>query len=169
MNKCLNCNNYTSNPKFCTLSCAATYNNKLFSKRKINLKICAYCSKSFKSYHDTTKCCSRQCGEQLKKENHYKDIENRGYFYTSEANPGSKAIRKYLIEKYGNKCSKCNLDAANWDGAPLVLIVDHIDGHANNWKIDNIRLICPNCDTQLPTFKGRNKGNSTRKYTITQK
>jgi protein-arginine kinase activator protein McsA len=63
----------------------------------------------------------------------------------------------------------CHLDANNWHGKPITLIVDHIDGHSNNWDVDNIQLVCPNCDSQLPTFKARNKGNCTRTYTITQK
>ena len=34
MTKCLTCNEDTSNPKFCSRSCAAIYNNKLFPKKK---------------------------------------------------------------------------------------------------------------------------------------
>jgi 5-methylcytosine-specific restriction endonuclease McrA len=63
----------------------------------------------------------------------------------------------------------CGQSGNDWNGKPITLTVDHINGHANDWSVPNIRIICPNCDSQLPTYKGRNKGNSTRKYTITQK
>jgi hypothetical protein len=43
-------------------------------------------------------------------------------------------------------------------GRPLVLVLDHIDGNSENNRRDNLRLVCPNCDSQLPTFKMRNKG-----------
>jgi hypothetical protein len=39
----------------------------------------------------------------------------------------------------------------------LALIVDHVNGDATNNRRENLRLICPNCDSQLPTFKARNR------------
>lgn len=41
----------------------------------------------------------------------------------------------------------------------MPLVLDHIDGNAENGVLTNLRLVCPNCDAQLPTFKNRNKGN----------
>lgn len=37
-------------------------------------------------------------------------------------------------------------------------MLDHIDGDAANNRRDNLRMVCPNCDSQLPTFKSRNRG-----------
>jgi hypothetical protein len=41
----------------------------------------------------------------------------------------------------------------------LAFVLDHLDGDATNNARDNVRLVCPNCDSQLPTFKSRNRGN----------
>lgn len=53
-------------------------------------------------------------------------------------------------------CSICG-QGPTWKEQRLVLILDHINGNSLDHRIENLRIVCPNCDTQLPTFKGRNK------------
>jgi hypothetical protein len=51
-----------------------------------------------------------------------------------------------------------------WNGKPLLPTLDHIDGNKQNNLPSNLRLLCPNCDSQLPTRGGKNRGriqNST--------
>lgn len=48
-----------------------------------------------------------------------------------------------------------------WNNKELKFILDHIDGNASNSCRENLRLICPNCDSQLDTYKSKNK-NSAR-------
>lgn len=55
-----------------------------------------------------------------------------------------------------DRCSVCGLEPV-WMESPLVLRLDHIDGDTSNNERGNLRLICPNCDSQTPTFAGRNK------------
>ena len=47
---------------------------------------------------------------------------------------------------------------------PLVFVLDHIDGDTANNHFENLRMVCPNCDSQLPTFKSKNKKSSRRDY-----
>lgn len=65
-------------------------------------------------------------------------------------------VRRHIASEQGDRCSICG-SPAFWQGQPLVLVLDHIDGDTQNRRED-LRLICPNCDAQLPTFKDRNKG-----------
>lgn len=71
-------------------------------------------------------------------------------------------IRDYIADKQEHKCAICGIDSV-WQGKPLNFILDHINGDAsNNWEYD-LRLICPNCDSQLDTYKSKNK-NSARTH-----
>ena len=73
-------------------------------------------------------------------------------------------LKEYISSKNDYACVICGVK--DWNRKPLVLTLDHIDGNSNNHKPDNVRCICPNCDSQLDTYKGRNKGNGrhTRRH-----
>ena len=63
-----------------------------------------------------------------------------------------RIIKAGLIE---NKCSICGLEKY-WMDKPIVLILDHINGTNDDYRIKNLRLVCPNCNSQLSTFTSRN-------------
>lgn len=71
-----------------------------------------------------------------------------------------RLVRKYLIYKYGNVCMMCNL--SEWRGIQIPLVCDHIDGNPENNELNNFRIICNNCDSILPTFKGKNRGKGRK-------
>jgi hypothetical protein len=70
----------------------------------------------------------------------------------------TKPIKKFLREKYGNKCSVCGWSRVNPKTKLVPLVADHIDGNWRNNTEGNLRLICPNCDSLGSTYAGANKG-----------
>lgn len=69
----------------------------------------------------------------------------------------AKFRRQVLEEKLLlYKCALCGI--SEWRGNSLTLRLDHISGDGRDHSIGNLRFICPNCDSQLPTFGHRNRG-----------
>ena len=66
-------------------------------------------------------------------------------------------IRQYLTDAQSGQCAICG-GAGVWLDLPLALVLDHVDGDPTNNRRENLRLVCPNCDSQLATYKSRNRG-----------
>lgn len=69
-------------------------------------------------------------------------------------------LKKWLLEDgvLDNKCALCGL-GPEWNGAPLVLQLDHINGVSNDHRVENLRILCPNCHTQTDTYAGKRRND----------
>jgi hypothetical protein len=74
----------------------------------------------------------------------------------------SRHIKRFLREKYDNKCCLCGWAEVNVITGVVPLVADHIDGNWQNNREDNLRLICPNCDSISATFAGLNRGRGRK-------
>ena len=52
------------------------------------------------------------------------------------------------------RCEVCR--RRRWNGAPIPLELDHANGRRDDNRLSNLRLLCPNCHAQTPTYRGRN-------------
>jgi len=65
-------------------------------------------------------------------------------------------VRLLRLGRLPNLCSVCG-QGPSWNGLPLVLQLDHINGTNNDNRIENLRILCPNCHTQTATFCSRKR------------
>lgn len=66
-------------------------------------------------------------------------------------------LKKRLISEgiKENICEICGI--TKWLDKPISLELDHINGNNMDHKIENLRILCPNCHSQTATHKGKNK------------
>ena len=66
-----------------------------------------------------------------------------------------KLKRRLLSEAVmPHQCVKCLL--TRWNEQPIPLELDHINGNNADNRLGNLRLLCPNCHAQTPTYRGKN-------------
>jgi hypothetical protein len=66
---------------------------------------------------------------------------------------GKRLVEEGLRE---HRCERCS--RTEWEGRPIPLELDHVDGDRRNNEPSNLRLLCPNCHALTPTYRGRNIG-----------
>ena len=167
------------NNKYCCVDCAVNANNLkrnpekytkttqlIKSNDESNVEIkrkvsnCLFCN-SIIPYG--RKFCNNNCQNKYESDKRYKDFLNNSDKYCRPNYTPKGWIRSHILLEQNNRCIICN-GIQEHNGKPLVFVLDHIDGDASNNKRENLRLVCSNCDSQLDTFKSKNKHSTRRNY-----
>ncbi len=74
----------------------------------------------------------------------------------------SALLKVILREGYRERrCESCHRNT--WLGKLITIEVDHINGVNDDHRLENLRLLCPNCHSLTPTWRGRaNRGSWKR-------
>ncbi len=119
-----------------------------------------YCNKcGKKAARSSYKYCSNQCQLDYQYEKYINDWLSGDIDGGTSSGLVSLHIKRYLREKYNNACQDCGWSKVNPYTNRVPLEVEHADGNHKNNKINNLKLICPNCHALTGTYKALNKGN----------
>lgn len=73
-------------------------------------------------------------------------VEGSSYVNTSSLK--GRMLREGLLK---NECVVCG-QGPEWKDKPLVMVLDHVNGVYDDHRMENLRLLCPNCNSQQETF-----------------
>jgi hypothetical protein len=117
---------------------------------------CLFCNTNAKfSHQKDNKYCSNRC--QIDYQYNLKIAEWKITHIASSGSGSAPWLKRYLFEKQNGQCNHCK--NTEWLGKPINLELEHKDGNSVNDHEDNVELLCPNCHSYTPTYKGRNKGS----------
>jgi hypothetical protein len=136
--------------KFCDKSCAASHNNRGVRRHGGPPVPCHTCGKLTRNpKYCSTKCYSFPIEEWLQGK-----IDGG----CNGKVGGCKApIRQFLLDECGHQCSKCGWCEIHPVTGKIPLEINHIDGNAFNNNRENLEVLCPNCHSLTPNYRGLNR------------
>lgn len=119
---------------------------------------CLSCGKENKWGHSKiNKYCDTNCKNDFEYTNKYVPLIESG-----QCKDGSKPLKKYILDRDNHQCVLCGCGEV-YNGKPLILHLDHIDGDSDNNFPKNLRILCPNCHSQTDTFGSKGQGSRYKK------
>lgn len=80
---------------------------------------------------------------------------NRDNYSSPTSSSNKDTWKKHLIRTNGHRCEHCGL--TTWQGRPIPLELDHINGKNNDNRLENLRILCCNCHALTPTWRNNKR------------
>jgi 5-methylcytosine-specific restriction endonuclease McrA len=73
-------------------------------------------------------------------------------------------IKRRLLQAglLSNRCNACGL--TEWRGKPISIQIDHINGISDDYRLENLRMLCPNCHSQIETYARKKNTKASKRY-----
>lgn len=109
--------------------------------------------KAIQRLHLDTSHFLGQASNKGQKFNPKRPIED--YLYNKQPIQSYKLKARLIRDGYfQRRCYQCTL--TEWNGKPIPLELEHIDGDHTNNNLSNLTILCPNCHAQTSTYRGKN-------------
>jgi hypothetical protein len=128
---------------------------------------CLQCGKEPAEH--ASKYCSNRCQQDFQHQKFIKQWQQGTVLGLTSIGIVSDHIKRYLREKYDDKCCLCGWAEINPVTGKVPLNADHIDGNWRNNIESNLRLLCPNCDSLTPTYAALNKGRGRENRAVSKR
>jgi hypothetical protein len=104
------------------------------------------------------KYCDSKCQQQFQYAEYIRQWQSGEIDGTDNGKvpSASKYIKRFIREKYQEKCCICGWAESNPITGNITTEVEHIDGNRRNNREENLRILCLNCHSLTPTFRGLN-------------
>lgn len=160
---CQQCSKETANLKFCSSSCAATFNNKRrgprteITKKKISQSL----KQSEKQKKQFTPDRRRQISENSKRvAEKLKSKYDENLLLIPFDQLKFDRLRRRVFLEHNKQCNSCKLDV--WLEKEIPYELNHINGNNKDNNRLNLEALCPNCHALTDTWRGRNKNNESK-------